>query len=224
MTIAVRASAALVVASLCWSGVNANTQAPACRIFSAEEVRTVSGATAGTITQSCRFDMASTSRICTIRTRLGATSFDLTFTDKYDSVADFVDEIRIVPPISRIQSQSRKYTSGSAPNSQLAYEYDAARRQTRLSTNMGGNLLVTTYSAWDALGRPTAATVSSRASTINLQYKYDDVLRTMTTTNPVGVQVDTYDSDGNMTREEAIDGSGKTIFSITINKTDKVCK
>jgi YD repeat-containing protein len=89
---------------------------------------------------------------------------------------------------------------------------------------MAGNLLVTTYSAWDPLGRPTAAIVSSRASTINLQYKYDDALRTMTTTNPVGVQVDTYDADGNMTREEAIDGSGKTTYSIKINKTEKVCK
>jgi hypothetical protein len=38
MTIAARTGAALAVASLCWSGVNAHTQAPTCRIFSAEEV------------------------------------------------------------------------------------------------------------------------------------------------------------------------------------------
>ena len=199
-------------------------QAPQCRTFTTEEVRTVSGAAAGTISQTCRFDLPTTSRVCTMRTRLSNTSFDLVYTDKYNSVADFVDEIRIVPPIARIQSQTRRFTSGSGPNAQIAYEYDAARRQTRLSTNMTGNLLVTTYSAWDPLGRPTAAVVSSRASTINLQYKYDDALRTMTTTNPAGVQIDTYDADGNMIREESTDGGGKAIHAFKINKTEKVCK
>ena len=214
-------SAALLTATL----VAGATQAtPTCRIFTAEEVRTVSGAMSGTITQSCRFDMPTTSRICNMRTRLGAQSFDVTYTDKYNSVADFVDEIRMVPPIARIQTQSRRYTSGSAPNATITYEYDATRRQTRLSTNMGGNLLVTTYNAWDPLGRPTTAIVSTRASTITLPYKYDNAARTMTTTGPAGVQVDTYDADGNMIQEESTDGGGRTVYNFKINKTDRVCK
>ena len=159
-----------------------------------------------------------------MRTRLGATSFDLSYTDKYNSVADFIDEIRVVPPVARIQTQSRRYASGPAPNSEVTYEYDAARRQTRLSTNMAGNLLLTTYSAWDASGRPTAATVSSRASTINLQYRYDDAARTMTTTNPAGSQTETYDTDGNIIRSESTDGSGTTVFDVKINKTDRICR
>ena len=159
-----------------------------------------------------------------MRTRLSNTSFDVTYTDRYDSVADFVDEIKIVPPISRIQSQTRRYTSGSGPNAELKYEYDASRRQTRLSTNMAGNLLVTTYSGWDPLGRPTAAIVSSRASTINLQYRYDDALRTMKITGQAGVEVDTYDADGNMIREETVDGTGNTTYAFKIDKTEKVCK
>ena len=197
---------------------------PPCRTFTADEVRTMSGAATGTIAQTCQFDPRTTSRICTMRARLSHTSFDLALTDKYNSVADFVDEIRIVPPISRIQSQSRRYLSGSAPNAQITYEYDAARRQTRLSTNMSGNVLVTTYSAWDPLGRPTTALVTSGASTFNLQYKYDNALRTMTTTGPTGVQVVTYDADGNMIREESTDGGGKAVYAIKINKTEKVCK
>ena len=202
----------------------AQTPAPPCRTFTADEVRTVSGATTGTISQTCRFDLPTTSRICTMRTKLSHTSFDLAFTDKYNSVSDFVDEVSIVPPISRIQSQSRRYTSGARPNAEIAYEYDATRRQTRLSTNMAGNLLVTTYSTWDPLGRPTTAIVNSRASTINLQYKYDDAARTMTINGPAGVQVQTYDADGNMIREESTDGSGKTVYAFKINKTEKVCK
>lgn len=217
----ITASTFIACATLAATGMQTPTS---CRTFSAEEVRTVSGAVAGTITQTCRFDLPTTSRICTMRTKLSHTSFDLTYTDKYNSAADFVDEIRIVPPISRIQTQSRRYTSGSGPNAQIAYEYDATRRQTRLSTNMNGNLLVTTFSAWDPPGRPTTAIVSSRASTINLQYKYDDTARTMTITGPAGVQVQTYDADGNMIREESTDGSGKTVYAFKIDKTEKVCK
>jgi hypothetical protein len=187
-------------------------------------MRTGRGTGAGTITQNCRFDTEVTSRICNMRTRLGATAFDLTYTDKYNSVADFIDEVSVVPPIARIQKQSRRYTSGSGPNAEIAYEYDAARRQTRLSTNMTGNLLVTTYSAWDPKGRPTNAIVSSKASTITLEYRYDDKARTMTTVGPAGNQVDTYDADGNMIRSESVDGGGTTVFEFKINKTEKICK
>jgi len=217
--------ATLIVATVlvCTSAATA-LQAPQCRTFTVNEVRTASGAAAGTISQTCRFDLPTTSRICTMRTNLSHTSFDVTLTDKYNSVADFIDEVRVVPPIARIQSQARRVTRGSGVSATINYEYDSAGRQTRLSTNMGGNLLVNTYGGWDPKGRPTTAIVSSRAATINLQYKYDDALRTMTTTNPGGAQVETYDADGNMIRSESIDGSGKTVFTFKINKTDKVCK
>jgi hypothetical protein len=217
-------SLALVASALIVTTGLAQAPSPPCRTFTADEVRSVSGAASGTISQTCRFDLPTTSRICTMRTRLSNTSFDVTYTDKYNSVADFVDEIRMVPPIARIQQQSRRYTSGSGANGEIKYEYDATGRQTRLTTNMGGNLLVTSYSVWDPKGRPTTAKVSSAASTFELKYKYDDVLRTMTTTGPAGVQIDTYDADGNMIHEVAESGSGKTIFAFKINKTEKVCK
>ena len=218
----------LTIAMVCTAGValiaGELQTAASCRTFSAEEVRTLTGAGGGTINQTCRFDLPSTSRICTMRTRLTNTSFDLTLTDTYYSVADFVDEVRMVPPISRVQKQSRRYTSGSGVNGDIAYEYDAMRRQTRLTSSVGGNLLLTTYNAWDPKGRPTAAIVSSRASTINLQYKYDDELRTMTMIGPVGNQTYTYDADGNMIKEESTAGSGSTVHNIRIDKTEKVCR
>lgn len=219
-----RVCAAVAVTSLACSPILAARQAPECRTFTTEEVRNGRGPGAGTITQNCRFDVEVTSKICNMRTRLGATAFDVTYTDKYNSVEDFIDEVRVVPPIARIQKQSRRYTSGSGPNAELAYEYDGARRQTRLSTNMAGNLLVATYSTWDPKGRPTAAIVSSKASTINLQYRYDDAERTMTTMGPAGNQIDTYDADGNMIRSSSTDGVGTTIFEFKINKTEKICK
>ena len=151
-------------------------------------------------------------------------NFDVTFTDKYNSTDDFVDEIRMVPPIARIQTQARQYTSGAGTNGQIKYEYDATRRQTRLTSNMGGNLLVTSYTSWDPRGRPTFATVSTPASSFNLQYKYDDTLRTMTITGPAGIQVHGYDADGNLIKEDNADGGGRSVTSIKINKTEKVCK
>jgi hypothetical protein len=221
-----RRTAALVAAigSVCSVNALGRQSAPACRTFSAEEIRTVAGAVGGTISQACRFDLPTTSRICSIRTRLSATNFDVTFTDKYNSAADFVDEIRMVPPIARIQTQARQYTSGSGTNGQIKYEYDATARQTRLTSNMGGQLLVTTYSSWDPKGRPTMATVSSQAASFNLQYKYDDTQRTMTITGPAGIQVHGYDADGNLIKEDNVDGGGRSVTSIKITKTDKVCK
>jgi hypothetical protein len=149
--------------------------------------------------------------------------FHAHLTDSYASVADFVDEIRTVPPVARILKQTRRFASGPAANADITYEYDSARRQTRLSTALSNNLMVMTYNGWDAAGRPTGGVSSSRASTVSLKYAYDDATRTMTITGPAGVEVDTYDADGNMIHEVSTDGGGKTEIAIKIIKTEKVC-
>jgi hypothetical protein len=46
----------------------------------------------------------------------------------------------------------------------------------------------------------------------------------MRTTGPVGVQIDTYDADGNMIHEVSTDGGGKTEIAIKIIKTERVCR
>jgi len=198
--------------------------APTCRTYSAEEVRTLSGAGSGTIRQTCRFDAATFERACAMRSKTNAGSFTLNLTDKYASVADFVDEVRVVPPIARIQRQTRRFASSPAANADVTYEYDPARRQVRMSTDMNGNPIVMTYNAWDNMGRPTVAMSSSRGSTMSLKYAYDDAARTMTITGPAGVEVDTYNADGNMIREVSTDGSGKTEYAVEIVKTETICR
>jgi hypothetical protein len=198
--------------------------APSCRTYSADEMRTLSGASSGTINQTCHFDAATYERLCTIRSRTSASSFTLNLTDTYTSVADFVDEIRVIPPIARIQRQTRRFTNGPAANADVTYEYDSARRQTRLSTAVNRNLSVMTYNSWDAMGRPTSGVSSSRASTVSLKYTYDDAARTMTITGPAGVEVDTYDGGGNMIHETSTDGGGKTEVAVQIVKTEMVCR
>ena len=198
--------------------------APECRTYSAEEVRTLSGRATGTINQTCRFDTATYERICTIRSRINTGSFTLTLTDKYASVGEFVDEIRMIPPIARIQRQNRRFASGPGANADLTYEYDSDRRQTRISTVVNGNRSVLTYKTWDGLGRPTSAVSSTRASMVSLTYTYDDVARTMTITGPAGVEVDTYNPDGNMIHEVSTDGGGKTDTAINITRVETVCR
>jgi hypothetical protein len=211
--------------ALAWVSVEGQAPAAAsCRTYSADEVRTLTGATSGTINQTCHFDRATYKRLCTIRSRTSASSFTLNLTDTYTSVADFVDEIHVIPPIARIQKQTRRFANGPAANADVTYEYDGRRRQTRLSTAINNNLLVMTYNAWDALGRPTGGVSSSRASTVTLHYAYDDIARTMTITGPAGVEVDTYDGDGNMIHEIATDGSGRTDFAIRIVTHEMVCR
>jgi hypothetical protein len=231
MTFGLRSSAGICLvltsaaSALAWVGVSGQTaSAPSCRTYSAEEVRTLSGAASGTIEQNCRFDAATFERVCTMRSRTSAASFTLDLRDTYGSVADFVDEIRVVPPLARIQRQTRRFTSGAGANAAITYEYDGARRQTRLSTSVNNNLMVTTYSGWDAAGRPTLAVSSSRASTVSLKYAYDDAARTMAITGPAGVEIDTYNADGNMIHEVSGDGGGKAEFAIRIVKTDTVCR
>jgi len=197
---------------------------PRCRTYSAEEVRTLSGAGFGTIEQTCHFDTAKYERACTIRSRTNGSGFVLELTDAYQSVGDFVDEIRMIPPIARIRRQTRRFLSGPAANAELIYEYDSSRRQTRISTNMSGNVTAMTYNTWDSFGRPTGAVSTRMAATVTLKYAYDDRERTMKITGPVGEEIDTYDADGNMIREVSTDGGGRTDYAIKIVKTETVCR
>jgi len=231
MTLELRSGRAIILTIVCVGSVLAvnhamgqSSPAPKCRTYSAEEVRTLSGAGSGTITQTCRFEASTFERTCTMQSKTNAGSFTLKLTDKYASVVDFVDEIRAIPPISRIQRQTRHFVSGPAPDADVTYEYDGERRQTRISTSMRGNVIVMTYSGWDAAGRPTGGVTSGRGPAVTLKYAYDDAARTMTITGPAGVEVDTYDADGNMIHETSTDGGGKTDYAIKIAKTDSVCR
>jgi hypothetical protein len=70
----------------------------------------------------------------------------------------------------------------------LTNEYDAQRRLTKATNNSGGATIVTTYTAWDMHGRPTAGVMSPGGA---LRIRYDDASRTATTERSVGTDVST---------------------------------
>jgi YD repeat-containing protein len=139
----------------------------------------------------------------------------------YASVADFVDEVRVVPLLT-LATQSTTTVGpacGSGTSTRL-YSYDAQRRVTQFV--QGGQ--TTTYSAWDAEGRPT----TGAAANGTLSNTYDDATRTATlSTQAAGgtssVRL-TYDANGIELSELDTSGPVATTTTWTINATGQACK
>ena len=135
----------------------------------------------------------------------------------YGSVADFVDEVSVIPPVPRWVSQSGMGTfSGPSPcvNRTSAVtttnSYDSqGRLATSVSTGptIGSRSLVATspgnndvYTAWDVLGRPTAYRPFDYSEAM-VRISYDDSARTRSTRYfGETTTADTFDSNGNLVR------------------------
>lgn len=197
----------------------ASQNPPACRNYAAASNR--SGAGAGA--ETCDFNTATNQFTCTIN--LALPQRRIVSMRQYASAADFVDEIRVIPAISRAQSGTTTYSQSGpgAQNSKLTFFYDGQRRQTELAFQFAdGRAVKAAYSQWDAVGRPTLMMSAGQT----FQYRYDDAQRSMTIANTTagGSQVHTFDADGNLIREDIVSSGGATTTSITITKTAQVCR
>ena len=171
----------------------------------------------------------------------------------YGSVADFVDEVSVIPPITRWMSQSGVGTlSGPSPCANrtsavtTTNSYDGqGRLATSVSTapTISPRSLVATspgnndvYTAWDVLGRPTAYRPFEYSAAM-VQISYADSARTRSTryfTAPTTTS-DTFDSNGNLVRSLTVTRIparplGTTTESVTttdtifvIHATGRVC-
>ena len=196
-------------------------QTPQCRTFSAAQTETFSAG--GGASQTCTFDSASFVYTCVKDIGIQVAR-RVTSVRQYASVADFVEEVRMIPPISRALSGTTTYSPGGAgaSNAKLTFNYDAQRRQTEMITAFAdGRVVKTTFTAWDASGRPIAHTTAGQS----YKFAYNDSTRTMSIAGPGGTQTQTYDQDGNMINGTDAAIGGKTnITTITISKTTKVCR
>lgn len=119
-------------------------------------------------------------------------STGITFTEvtSYASKADFIDEVRVIPPLKKALSDRTVAPTSSRTTS---YFYDAEGRLVRAESFAGATTSV--YTAWDAAGRPTAGGGDTDQRTT----VYDDVARASTETlvglNVIYIRV--FDANGN---------------------------
>lgn len=227
-----RLAAAGLVAAV--AGIDGVSQ-PTCRnvATSATHVTTAGGFTA-TIKLTCTITRTPLTGTCTNSysdnlTRAGTTTSSTT---NYASIADFVDEVRVVPPLFKGLSGSATATGQAGTNATTtAYSYDPQGRLTgQVSKGPSGTVTIT-YTQWDSAGRPTRARDVSRGSATTRVISYDDAARTRTTrATPEGqtiavVTVETFDADGNPTRQTAAGaaGSGSNTI-ITTHATERICR
>ncbi len=150
----------------------------------------------------------------------------------YASLADFVDEVRVVPPLFKGLSGSATATGPAGTNSTTtAYTYDPQGRLTSQVSKGPSSTVTITYTQWDSAGRPTRARDVSRGPATTRVISYDDAARTRTTrATPDGqtvavLTVETFDADGNPTRQTAAGaaGSGSNTI-ITTHATERICR
>ena len=229
-----------------------------CRTFATRQTATYSSASnvpgvpafEGSSTTSCSFDRQSATLRCEITTTFAPciSNSSQTSSTSYASVADFVDEGAL---LGRTLATSGSSSGGSTsvpsgggcvsaplPASTQSYTYDAQRRLTSASDSNGG---LTTYTGWDASGRPTRGTLSlSGCSSLPLSIAYDDASRTVAYvterggigTCPLVTSMTTYDALGMPSRTSStgtVSGPSGDVVTTTVgvnmvSATAQVCK
>ena len=186
----------------------------ACRNYATaySYVTTAPGVVA-TTTARCSFDASARTLTCDFSqtSNLMTCSVDFRWRDTYNSVADFVEEPRVLGRFlltSRAQEHTPTPTScpGATVPGTTTYTYDNQRRLVQsVAVNITGASSTTTYSytEWDSQARPTAGTVSiggGPSFPVVVTYNEGDRTVTISAGGSASISAITYDSDGNIVR------------------------
>jgi hypothetical protein len=206
--------------------------APQCRIgATAYTMTSGSGGLKATSSADCQFDAPEATATCTIQYRdsTGTVSTSTT-TTQYASLDDFIDEVRVVPPLTKfLTSTGTQRSRGVTSRGTVTNSYDAQGRVTVTVTAPGKQgVSTTTYSSWDAAGRPRVAHDKGPGFNNRRDISYDDRARTRTTRVNGGlvVTVETFDANGNPLRQTTSNGTGtpQIISTFQITATEKICR
>ena len=191
-------------------------------------------------TSTCAFDATTHQLSCHVTgTDADGCMSDRDVVHYYNSTADFVDEVAVIPfrPLLTRETSNQAATAcANAVASSMDYSYDRQRRLTQVAASPSGN--ITTYSAWDGAGRRTTGTLTYPVSgpfvpVVTEAWSYDDTARTSTliTTTAVprvgsssATTVQTYDADGNRTLLTVTANGLISTAETTITETRRVCK
>jgi len=143
-------------------------------------------------------------------------------TIQFGSVADFVGDPSKVSFYTRAKTISIKYPTFSSAQT---YTYDARGYLTKISTvssaGAGGGT-IQTFTAWDALGRPTMG----RDETQTYALTYDDAQRVVTL-KASGLPSTTtvkMDANGNQVESKTVSPKFGDTTTVTIHATQEICK
>ena len=203
-----------------------------CRVYpTSATIVSTAGTYSSTTTQTCTFNgtnqVSCTSQYSDNMGNAGTA----TGTSDYASVDDIVDEVQVIPPLTRaLMITSTQTDANGVSTATITYSYDGQRRLVQSTSVAAIGTATTTYSAWDPAGRPTMASIPIPGIGLvtALTMAYDDVARTTTmTSDTAGIQsvgVLTYDPDGNLVSSVQT-GAGQTATTtVTSLATGTVCK
>lgn len=199
--------------------------APACRTGIATYRVVTKGPFTSIVEGSCTFDEKAIEGTCTndYSDSTGRRFRSVSVT-RHASLADVVDEVAVNPPLQRALGTTTTLSgSGTDGTSTSTLEYDAQRRLVSLSAEArpGTQRSTTTYTSWDAAGRPTAATVVSGRQTSTQTFTYDDARRTQTMNAGGGVVcTQTFDENGN----PSVGTCAGSTSTTTVLTTQRICK
>lgn len=210
-----------------------------CRTYatSYSAAQTVNGALTDSLLYAYSFDKSTSTFSLTLTSVTFAprTTQNDVWTFQYNSVADFVDEVSVVPGRTLVRTALDNNASGTANE---LFTYDGQNRLvTQRAISSTGSTLLWTYTAWDASGRPTAGTlaVTSGGTTLptrQLVIVYDGSARTTTTTSTsssgTDVSVATVDANDNSSAFTDTFTSASVTQTVAtafrVNTTAQVCK
>jgi YD repeat-containing protein len=194
----------------------------ACRTYATgANVRTTTSASSIVFdgVETGNFDTST--RKATVETKFANGAPCSTGVTSYNSVADFVDEVRVIPGVF-LATGTTNMNSGACGTAggSLTYTYDSQRRLISTTTSAGAG---TTYTAWDSSGRPTAGTTSTGGTITNV---YDDAARTQTQTQLPQNAVSTlsFDPNGIQSGIVVVEAGVTSTTTFTTTATATVCQ
>lgn len=199
--------------------------AQSCRTgIATYRIVTASPIVTSTVEGRCTFDSATVEGTCVndySDSRGGRfTSVSIT---RHATVADVVDEVSVVPPLNRaLGTTTTVKGAGLDTTGTSTLTHDGRKRLTTIAavSQPGGQTSTTTYTAWDAAGRPTAGTLASGRQSTAQTMRYDDSTRTQTISTNGQMCTQTFDENGN----PAAGACGGSTATTTVLTTQQICR